>query len=127
AAALRLRALARENAALKRLVGALTLDTWLWQDGLGNNWEAWRPRTTRRPIWRRRIPAVSAVPAVSWRSTAARNGGRQASRHSARCCSGCIGSRRSLRAVGPGRLTLSGRAHSGGGIVRPFQRAWHSG
>ena len=38
AEAKRLRALERENAALKRLVGALPLDHRMWKDGLGKHW-----------------------------------------------------------------------------------------
>jgi putative transposase len=73
----RLRALQRENAALKRLVGALTLDNRMLQDGLEKNWEAWRPRARRQRIWSRRILSARDAPAMSWRSTAGPSGGSQ--------------------------------------------------
>ena len=76
-AAKRLRALQRENAELKRLVGELTLDNRMVKDLLGKNWEAWLPRATRQRISSRRTPSASATPAASWRSTAAQNGGSQ--------------------------------------------------
>jgi putative transposase len=51
----RLRALERENAALKRLVGALTLDNRMLKDVLGKTWEAWRPSARQPPFWSRRM------------------------------------------------------------------------
>jgi putative transposase len=74
----RLRALQRENAELKRLVGELTLDNRMVKDVLGKNWEAWLPSATRQRIWSRRIMSASDAPAGFWRSTAAQNGGSQA-------------------------------------------------
>jgi putative transposase len=59
----RLRALERENAALKRLGGALTLDNRMLKDVLGKKWEAWRPSGRRLPLWHRPITAVSDAPA----------------------------------------------------------------
>ena len=47
----RLRALERENAALKRLVGERTLDNHMLQDVLGKNWSAWLPHAAQRCIW----------------------------------------------------------------------------
>ena len=76
----RLRTLERENAALKRRVGALTLANRMFKDGLGKNWSAWLPSATQRRISSRRITSVSDAPAVSWRPAAVPNGGSQASR-----------------------------------------------
>ena len=53
--ATRLRALQRENAALQRLVGELTLDNRMLKDVLGKNWYAWLPSATRQRIGSRRI------------------------------------------------------------------------
>ena len=50
----RLRALAREHAAVQRLVGALTRDNRLLQDGRGKKWEASRPGGVWQPRWSRR-------------------------------------------------------------------------
>jgi len=74
----RLRALRRENAELKRLVGALTLDNRMLQDVLGKNWSAWRPSAKRQRIGSSRLRSASDAPAPSWRSTAAPSGGSQA-------------------------------------------------
>ena len=74
----RLRTLERENAALQRLVGEVTLDNRLLKDVLGKNWSAWLPSAKRQRIWSRRTPSASDAPAASWRSTAAPNGGSQA-------------------------------------------------
>ena len=74
----RLRALQRENAELKRLVGELTLDNRMLKDVLGKNWSAWLPSARRQRIWSRRTPSANDTPAASWRSTAAPNGGSQA-------------------------------------------------
>jgi putative transposase len=74
----RLRTLERANAALKRLVGELTLDNRMRKDVLGKNWEAWLPGAKRQHIWSRRTPSASDAPAASGRSTAAQNGGSQA-------------------------------------------------
>jgi putative transposase len=46
----RLRALERENAALKRLVGDLTLDNRMLKDGLGKQWSVWLPSARSPPI-----------------------------------------------------------------------------
>src|SRR5262249_6628887 len=78
-AAKRLRALQRENAELKRLVGELTLDNRMLKDVLGKNWYAWLPSAKRQCIWSRRTQLASVVPAGSWRSTAVQSVGSQAS------------------------------------------------
>src|SRR5919197_6626894 len=62
----RLRALQRENAELKRLVGALTLDNRRLKEVLGNNWEACLPSAQRPRLWSRRMTAVHDAPAASW-------------------------------------------------------------
>lgn len=74
----RLRTLERENAALKRLVGELTLDNRMLKDVLGKIWCAWLPSAKRRRISSRRIMSASDAPAGSWRCTAVQSVGSQA-------------------------------------------------
>jgi hypothetical protein len=57
--------LERENAALKRLVGALTLDNRMLKDVLEKNWSACLPSARQRCIWSRRITLVSDAPVAS--------------------------------------------------------------
>src|SRR5918912_2612660 len=76
----RLRTLERENAALKRLVGELTLDNRMLKDVLGQNWSAWLSSARQPPISSRRMMSASGVPAGSWRCTVVRSGGSPASR-----------------------------------------------
>src|SRR5262245_11927650 len=116
----RLRTLERENAALQRLVGALTLANRMLQDVLGKNWEAWRPSATRQRLWSSRTPSARDAPAASWRSSAAQNGGRQAHGTRARCSSAFLRSRSALRALGSGSLTTCERLHSGECIASPY-------
>src|SRR5918996_3405877 len=49
-----LRTLERENAELKRLVGALTLDNRMLKDVLGKKWSASLPGVVWQPLWSRR-------------------------------------------------------------------------
>ena len=78
AEAKRLRALQRENAEWKRLVGDLTLDNRMPKEVLGKNWSAWLPSARRQRLCSRHSMSANDVPAVSWRSTAAQSVGSQA-------------------------------------------------
>jgi putative transposase len=103
----RLRALQREHAALKRLVGALPLDNRRLQAVLGKNWSAGRPRAKRQRLWSGRRTSVSDAPAGSWRCPAVRSGGRQAHGTTSSWDSAFRRSRGSLRAVALGRSLIS--------------------
>jgi putative transposase len=55
AEAKRLRVLERENTALRRLLGELTLDKRMLQDVRGKKWCTWRQSALQRPRWSRRM------------------------------------------------------------------------
>src|SRR5262249_40121556 len=68
AQAQRRRALARENAALKRPGGERTLDKRMLKEVGGKNGCAWLRSAKPPRIWSRRTSSASAAPVGSWRS-----------------------------------------------------------
>ena len=104
AEAKRLRALARKNAALKRLIGALTLDNRMLKDVREKKWYASRPGVVWQPLSSRRTGRVNGVPAVCWACTAVPNAGSQGPRNARRWLRACMPSRSAIHGVDTARF-----------------------
>src|SRR5919109_950077 len=100
-----LRALERENAALKRLVGDLTLDHRLLKDVLGKQWGAWLPSAVRRLRWSRRTGGANGAPAGGCPGLAVPSVGRQGNRSGRRWSPVFLPSRSALHGLGSARCS----------------------
>jgi putative transposase len=109
----RLRARERENAALKRWVGALSLDNHLLRDVLGKQWYAWRRSAPPRGLSRTVRACVSGGRVACWRSRGAVTGGSQALQNRSWSWHACIRARRARRGLATARCTPCERLSRG--------------
>jgi putative transposase len=105
AEAKRLRALERENAELKRLVGDLMLDNRMLKDVLEKTWSAALPGVVWQPIWSRHTGPVNGALVGCWRCTAVPNAGSQGTRHRGHCVRACTPSRSGIHGWGIARCS----------------------
>lgn len=103
--ATRLRALERENADRKRLVGELTLANRMRKDVLGKTWEACLPNAMLRSLWSSSMASANGEPAGGCRCIAAPHAGSQATGNAPRWWHVSMPFQSSIRALGTGRLT----------------------